>query len=120
MQDPFENIKYMVCKSKNSNQIFSFRFDDYEYINQEQKMVMRSYSNLFDIYKNQLNNINPNNFCHMEKTETNTNIIFSTENYLLFATTSLFIEYEEIHNIINECLKIIKNKENYFFTTLKA
>ena len=66
-----------------------------------------------------MNNINPNNFFHMEKNEGNTNLIFINENYLIFATLNLFVEYHDVHNIISECVKIIKNKENYFFSLIK-
>lgn len=118
-QDPFENIKYMICKSRSLNQIFSFRFDDFEEFNEEQLAIIRNYCCLYDLYQNQMNNINPNNFFHLEKDENNTNIIFLTDNYIIFATLNLFFEYEEIYNVISECAKVIKGKENYFFTVNK-
>lgn len=55
----------------------------------------------------------------MEKSDNNTNVIFLSDNYIIFATLNLFMEYEEIHNIIVDCNKVIKAKENYFFSAHK-
>lgn len=109
----------MICKSKTLNQIFSFRFDDFENCNEEEKKILRNYCVLNDLYKNQINNINQNNFFHIEKSDSNTNLIFLSENHIIFATVNLFFEYEEIFNIINDCNKNIKNKESYFFSPHK-
>ncbi len=104
----------MICKSKSLNQIFSFRFNNFEDCYEEERIILRKYCSLNDLYLNQINNINQNNFFHLEKNENYTNIIFLSENYIIFATLNLFFEYEEIFNIITDCIKIIKNKECYF------
>lgn len=109
----------MICKAKNLNQIFSFRFDHFENSSEDEKGIIKNYCSLFDLYKNQINNINSNNFFHIEKTDNNTNVIFISDNYILFATLNLFMEYEEVHNIILDCNKVIKAKENYFFSAHK-
>jgi hypothetical protein len=109
----------MICKAKNLNQIFSFRFDYFENSCVEEKKIIQNYCCLYDLFKNQINNINANNFFHMEKTDNNTNVIFLSDNYIILATLNLFMEYEEIYNIILDCNKIIKAKENYFFSAHK-
>lgn len=109
----------MICKSKNLNQIFSFRFDYFENNNNEEKKIIKNYCCLYDLYKNQINNINSNNFFHMEKTNDNTNVIFLSDHYIILATLNLFMEYEEIHNIIVDCNRLIKAKESYFFSPHK-
>jgi len=117
--DPFENIKYMICKSKSQGQIFSFRFNDYENITKEEEKLIKNYCCLYDLFNNQMNSINCNNFFHMEKTNENTNVIFVSDNYIIFATLNLFYEYEDVFNIISDCTKMIKSKENYFFSLVK-
>jgi hypothetical protein len=109
----------MICKSKSQGQIFSFRFNDYENITKEEEKLLKNYCGLYDLYNNQMNNINSNNFFHIEKTNDNTNVIFVTENYIVFATLNFFYEYEDVFNIITDCIKMIKSKENYFFSLIK-
>lgn len=109
----------MICKSKDKAQIFSFRFNDYEKISAEEEKILKNYCCLYDLYKNQMNNINSNNFFHMEKTDSLTNVIFVSENFVIFATLNLFYEYEDVFNVISDCQKMIKNKESYFFSNVK-
>jgi len=109
----------MICKSKALNQIFSFRFDDFENCNKEENVILRNYCSLNDLYKNQINSITQNNFFHIEKSDNYTNVIFISEHYIIFATLNLFFEYEEIYNIMIDCIKMIKSKENYFFSANK-
>jgi hypothetical protein len=109
----------MICKSKSQGQIFSFRFNDYENITKEEEKLLKNYCILYDLYNNQMNNINLNNFFHIEKTNDNTNVIFVTDNYIIFSTLNFFYEYEDVFNIITDCVKMIKSKENYFFSLVK-
>jgi hypothetical protein len=113
--DPFTSAKYVICKHKVYNQIFTFRFNDFDKITPEEKQVLKSYCKLFDIYNSQNLFINNTNFFHYEKSEENTHIIQANESYLLFSTFNFFKDFSEINNLTLEILKIIKYKESYFF-----
>jgi hypothetical protein len=113
--DPFEEVKFLMCKNKTTNQFFTFKFNNYINLSQTEKNVMRYYINLYDLYNSNNIQINPNCFFYFEKSENMTHTIHSNENYILFASYNLFEEYDAIFNLSTEVLKIIKNKESHFF-----
>lgn len=113
--DAFEEVRYIVCKHKQLNQIFAFRFNDFDKTTEEEKQILISYTSLYDVYNQQNLNINTNNFFHYDKSERFTHVIQTTENYMLFSSFNLFKEFDEINNLTTEILKVIKMKESYFF-----
>lgn len=113
--DPFASAKYIVCKHKIYNQIFTFRFNDFDKITLQEKQVIKSYCKLFDIYNSQNLFINNQNFFHYEKSEENTHIIQANDSCILFTTFNFFKDFNEINTLTLEILKIIKYKESYFF-----
>jgi len=115
LTDPFETAKFLICKNKATSQFFTFRFDNYSKIKKKDKTVMKYYSNLFDVFNSQNIPLNSNNFFCIEKSSEMTHTIHTNENYILFASFSLFDEFDTINNISTEILKIIKFKESYFF-----
>lgn len=114
-KEVLENVKYLICKCKSNNQYFSFKFNNYELITQEERQVLNSYTSLYDMYKNLTSNNLQNNFFHYVKDELYTNVIHANENYILFVSYSLFCEYEDIYALTIETLKSIKAKESYYF-----
>lgn len=115
--DPFEDVKFLMCKNKVTNQFFTFRFNAYNGISHIEKNVMKCYSNLYDVYTTNNLPLNSNNFFYYEKGENMTHTIHTNENYVLFASFNLFEEYDTIFNLSTEILKIIKYKESHFFIT---
>jgi hypothetical protein len=113
--DPFNQVKYLICKHKGNNQIFTFRFSDYDKITTEEKKVLKSYCNLYDVFNTQSLFINNINFFQYEKSDNFTHLIQTNEHYLLFASFNFFKDYSEVNNLTLEILKIIKYKESYFF-----
>jgi hypothetical protein len=117
--DPFDNVKYLICKHKTFNQYFTFRFNEYDMITKIEKQIIKSYSELYDVYLSQTFPINTNNFFYYKKSDTLTHTIDTSENYILFATFSLFDDFDSIHTTLTEILKIIKYKESHFFINIK-
>lgn len=115
LNDPFSQVKYLVCKSKNLNQFFTFRFNDFDKLTKEENQILINYSNLYDIYNSQNMQVNQNNFFFYEKDEKLTNVIQANENYILFATFNFFKDFDNINAITLDILKMMKNKESSFF-----
>jgi hypothetical protein len=115
LNDPFSSVKYLICENKNINQFFTFRFNDFDKITLEENNVIANYCELYDIYKNQNLMIDQSNFFHYVKDENFSHIIQTKENYILFCTFSYFKDFTEINALTSEIIKLIKNKESYFF-----
>ena len=113
--DPFEEVLFLICKNKFTHQLFTFRFNNFDKVSKEEKKVMFNYCNLYDIYNSQANIVNQNSFFHFEKNEDFTHVINANDNFILFATFNFFKEFDEINNLTNEILKMIKYKEFYFY-----
>lgn len=113
--DPFDESKFLICKNRNSGQMFTFRFSNFDRIKHEEKVVLKNYCQLYDIYNSQNLSINGNNFFHYEKNDNFTHVIQVNETYIIFISFNFFKEFDEINHLTNEILKIIKFKEAYFF-----
>lgn len=113
--DPFEEVKFLICKNKITSQFFTFKFNNFNSLLKIEKNVMAYYINLYDIYNSNNLQINPNNFFYYEKSDNMTHTIHSNENYIIFASYTLFEEYDTIFNLSIEILRMIKNKESHYF-----
>jgi hypothetical protein len=114
--DQFEEAKFLVCKQKLTNQIFTFRFNNYDQMTEEECCILKVYSKLYDIYKQN----NTNNFSYFQKSDKYINCIVANDNFTLFSTFNFFKEYDEINDILAEIIKTIKANESYFFIKLKG
>jgi hypothetical protein len=113
--DHFEDAKFVVCKHKQFNQFFTFRFNKYDELIDDEMDILMSYVKLYDIYRS--NNIL--NFSYFQKSERWLQTIVTNENFILFTTFNYFKEYEDVSDILDGILKTIKANENYFFIKLK-
>jgi hypothetical protein len=114
--DQFDEVKYMFCNHKQTNQVFSFRFNHFDDLTDDEEIILKAYSKLFDVYKQ---NIGSANFMYYIKNENYLHTITTNESFILFSTFNFFKEYDEVSELLNEILKTIKTNENYFFIKLK-
>jgi hypothetical protein len=113
--DMFNSAKYVICKHKDLNQIFSINFGHFDQINEEEKRVLKNYTNLYDIYNSQILPMNVHNFFHYEKDGEMAHVIHVNENLIFFASFSIFKDFGEINNLCLDFMKNIKSKDTNFF-----
>ncbi len=112
VSDPFDKVQYLVCKHKNTNQLFNFRFNHFDKLTPTEIKVVIEYARLYDIYKQ---NINVKDFFYYSRDENLMNTVIVNDSYILFASFNFFSEFDEINETLHDILKLIKSKEYYFF-----
>lgn len=110
--DPFDKVLYLVCKHKSSNQMFNFRFNQFDRLTETEIKVLKDYAKLYDLYKQ---NINVKEFFYYVRDDNLLNTVMVNDSYILFASFNFFSEFDEVNELLLEILKLIKSKEYYFF-----
>jgi hypothetical protein len=110
--DPFDKVLYLVCKHKSSNQMFNFRFNQFDNLTETEIKVIKDYARLYDLYKQ---NINVKDFFYYVRDDNLLNSVIVNDAYILFASLNFFSEFDEVNELLQEILKLIKSKEYYFF-----
>lgn len=114
-KESLEEAKYLLCKNKSSNQLFSYKFNNFENTTDEERKIIYKYSELYDILNSKEVHLNENNFFHCGKCEKYTHVILTNDHYILFASFRMFKDFDEVHFICSDIMKVIKQNEANFY-----
>ena len=117
--DPFMKLNYGIIYHRNNSQYFSVNIHNYDYLTKEEKYIMKSYIKLYDYFISFKNLNIGENFFHIEKDKKFSHGIYVTENYIILGTFNVFKPTNEINDVFEELLKLVKKYENNLFVSLK-
>lgn len=114
--DLFDETYYLACRHKTLNQCFCKGFNDYNEVTHSEKKIMKAFFSLYENYLTSDKKMTNNYFYYETNSITKSvNCIVESESFLLIASLSLFKNFEEANNIMNEIAKQIKNNMMQYF-----
>ena len=117
--DPILKLNYGIIQHRGYSQYFSINLHSFEFLTNEEKYILKSYSKLYDYYITFKNLNSGDKFFHIEKDNKYSHGIYVNESYIIFATLNVFKPTNEINEVFKEIIKMAKQYEGNLFVSMK-
>ncbi len=117
--DPILKLNYGIIQHRGYSQYFSINLHSFEFLTNEEKYILKSYSKLYDYYITFKNLNSGDKFFHIEKDNKYSHGIYVNDSYIIFATLNVFKPTNEINEVFKEIIKMAKQYEGNLFVSMK-
>ena len=117
--DPILKLNYGIIQHRGYSQYFPINLHSFEFLTNEEKYILKSYSKLYDYYITFKNLNSGDKFFHIEKDNKYSHGIYVNESYIIFTTLNVFKPTNEINEVFKEIIKMAKQYEGNLFVSMK-
>ena len=117
--DPILKLNYGIIQHRGYSQYFPINLHSFEFLTNEEKYILKSYSKLYDYYITFKNLNSGDKFFHIEKDNKYSHGIYVNDSYIIFATLNVFKPTNEINEVFKEIIKMAKQYEGNLFVSMK-
>ena len=104
--DPILKLNYGIIQHRGYSQYFPINLHSFEFLTNEEKYILKSYSKIYDYYITFKNLNSGDKFFHIEKDNKYSHGIYVNDSFIIFATLNVFKPTNEINEVFKEITPI--------------